>query len=299
VATSWWSTNYDEVVLSDEIVKSRITYFVKRIQEIYEKYYPSPLPNVSVKAPINEDWVDVTFRRPVKVSRIFFPTYAPTATVYVWRSNSIKRIEIDVKYGKVYAIDMIDNNGRKILSDYGGEIALTYMLMPEFMEALRTASIDSVHGTGAKWLEEFLDIAKEVRELSGYEEVKSLDPRELLNKDEKMNHIMIDIQKPVKNLDSVEIRSWIDGFQGKPGLGIFFTKLYFSRGGLGTVESDLNNGDVVNLNVTGVFGVGEKRVKKYLLLVLTDSLLDDIEDAIKSFVDAYKYFRLTLSMMNI
>jgi len=283
----------------DAEFEKRVSEVIKRLVGFVEHYYPHPLPPISIPVPFEKDEISVILPDRVLLPVIFSPSYSITATAYISNSQKVKKIEIRAFAGKVQEVALVGYGDRRIFVDPYGDIGFTYLAMPELLKAIRGgATIQSWQGHGDRWLTDFLATIEEVRGYSDIDAVKAVSPKELLNTSGMVRYILLDIKNPARRVSSAITELTINRRKASgQAFGRFATRIYFNGSYYGHVEFDYDGDQVKYAREPMFFGVDEKTVKRYVASILSDSLLGTLEREVAKFLDAYKYLRLALSIM--
>jgi len=273
----------------DEEIRIKVKTILQRMREVVEKVYPYPVPWLFIEVPFNERGaLAVLFVRSVRVPTTFFPNYVNSAIVSLNRSRRIKAVSIVFEGGRIRSVHFIDSDGKDVFSDPGGDAGLAHMLIPEVFEAVKRARIESTTAQAEKWFREFVETAEFVSRL---DEVKHVDPLDLLNRAGRVEQLDVYVARPMKNLDEIHMR--IDAEKR-----VLTVDLSFYPYGRGFVECSFSGSDLDDIKISASVNTTEKRVRRYLMN-LPDSILDDIRDSVRRFLEGYKLFRVAISFMKL
>jgi len=274
---------------SDEEVSEKIKLVLHRMNEVVEKVYPSPIPLTYIHVPFNDkDTLFIIFGKAVRIPSIFFPSYTDITTLLLNRRRTIRIVVINFADGKIRSVEFVDDEGKKVFHDPVGDAALTHMLIPDVYKAVRDSYIYSRNPYAEEWFKAFIDAVEFVSQM---DDVKQIDPIDLLNRFGRTEIFDVRIIKPVKNLEELLIRI-------NKEKNILSLEMFFHPYGRGFVDCEFSGNELRNVKISASMGASEDRVKRYLLL-LPDNLFDSVKSSIKMFLDAYKLFRTAVSFLKL
>jgi len=275
---------------ADDEVNEKVETIMQRMKRIVEKVVPHPAPIVYVRVPFTDyDELTVEFRKPVPIRFLFCPNYSFEAYVDINLEETATALKMEFADGEIYSAELIDDNEDVIFAEPHGNTLLTYMLLPEIFSAARNANVYSKYGYAEKWFWEFVDAAEFV---SQQDEVKQIDPIELLDREGRTEVLHVYIAKPVENLEGVdiELKTTI--------INVLKIDMYFHPEGEGHVECVFDDSGLRGVIIMPIPGVPEWKIRRYLTL-LPEAFFDEAENSIRRFLEAYKVFRATISFMNL
>jgi len=294
---------------SNEEINERIKMVLHRMKEVVEKIYPNPVPQVYIRVPFEDrDTLFVVFGGSVRIPAtffdgdaiivgnqsvaripaIFFPSYTNTATLILNRRQRVRTVKINFDSGKVRSVEFIGDNENRVFFDPSGDVALTYMLMPDVFKLVRNSYIYSENPHAINWFKEFIDTAEYVSHL---DEVKHVDPLDLLNRYGRTELFDVRVIRPVKNLEELLIRL-------NTRRNILSFEMFFLPYGRGFVDCEFEGDELRDVKISASIGVTENRVRRYLLQI-PETIFDEIKSSLKAFLNAYRLFRATISFMNL
>jgi len=276
--------------------EKRISNAIKRLIRIVEQHYPHPLQSVHIVAPPGKDKISVIL--PEKVP---LPLTFSYNKIYIRWSNYVKKIEMEIFDGTIHNVGFMDDNGKEVSFDPYGDGALLYLTTPEFFNVIRRGvTIQSQTGLGKRWFTNFLTAVEEAYEYSDV--LDALHLKDLMNTSIMISDLrLIFLWYPGSFYNFADATLTINK-RDKTGrvLGRFTTEIaFFNDEGIikyGKAEFDYK-GDRVKQARLYLTKVDEEMFKRSVTTLLTDSLLDAVEKEVVKVLNAYKYFRVALSIM--
>jgi len=285
--------------LDDNDVKQLLSIYLRKLNEILENIFPSPLPYVAVRTPVSEDTIRIAFDNPVHIPIIIIPISSGIYAEIGEKWNTFTSAKIDIDSSLVSGSALSNYYNAYPVYDIGGSTGLTYLLSQEFINVIRPERISSNTGIGAEWMRNLIEVAKELREMTEISEVKSLNPLDLLSKKYRTTKISILLRKPSEDMSIAKLL-----FESIPTekttrrRGSFEVDFVSQSGWKGYVYFTHGNNEVRFVKISA--DSGEKRkVIDYLVTLFSESLLDKVAEATRKFLDDYKVFRVALSLVNL
>jgi len=276
-----------------ERIKEEVRKSAQSVLSLINVLVPREVPRLNPDIPFEEDCIYVRFDRQVFLSSIVYPNKIYELIEKRKRTVELVRINIDrigeKPYGYVATrVSLCNAEGYCGLLTEDPE-GLVLLFTPEFFGALKSATIESVNGAGAKWFEALVD---SVADVMASEEVKHIDPRDLLSPKKRPGDVTVSLWDPLN--DGISTANIIaKAYSGVRNFLIVYLKL-----GRDTYVSFSFNSDESKKRSFGMYATINKKKSKlsyeYIRQVFSDSNTKRIGEAITTFLETYKVLKIAL-----
>jgi len=288
----------NELELTDESVVRKLNLIAQKLIEIHE-IYPRPIPYTKIRAPVQDGTtLYIEFDRPIRMPIYLIPPSYLLPIFMVNRDNVIRSVEVKFHDGQISHVVLINDSRDKPFIDYNAALTLSQLVMPSMLRILKTAKATSESDEAVQWFGEFIDT---VEFAYGLSEVDSIDVRDLLSNESRLNGIVVIMFRPTKNVDTMSVTLRTEESLLTVELIALVDEIQ-SIDGAFTCELDGSEVRRITLSVSADRRSLSKPPEIYIKHILNsvpDSLFDGIVKFTKKFLRAYKVLRVASSFMNL
>jgi len=276
--------------IDDRMLNRIVAELVEKVWKAIEPYKIAP-PVAPLNIPHRSEDFFVKLRRPVKVPYIIYSHFIGSLKIVVSRNGiSIKHIRLHVERINYSFVNTIfaDEKGNTVMSEINGASGLTLMVIPKLLNSLKTAKVEASSEAGAKWFRQFIETASDVLEMQHIDEIRALDPKELLEYGHYPDYVWISAINPtdsVTTLDAVFKPSYPASEAHVKG--VLYVEMNFADGSESRFTFYCMDGDAKLKRISLFRGATEEAVKKHLILSLTNINPNYIQSIVNSFLNSY------------